>query len=75
MYNGEVAVTKEDKAELETLILKINEILNKYPYSSDYSCNMVSAMSRAKNFSIDAKEWIGYLRTDEELSERHKRGY
>lgn len=75
MYNGEVPVLKEDKEKLEKLITDVNEILDKYNYSSDYSCHMISAMSRAKNFSKDARIWIGLLQTEEELKIREIRGY
>lgn len=56
-----VYVTNEDKEELIKYIDAINEILNKYPYSNDYSDHFVTTMSRAKSFSKDAQKWIGYL--------------
>lgn len=75
MFNGEVPVLKEDKDKLEKLISDVNVILDKYDYSSDYSCCRISAMSRAKGFSKDAKEWIRLLETEEELKIREVRGY
>ncbi len=75
MFNGEVPVLKEDKDKLEKLISDVNVILDKYDYSSDYSCYRISAMSMAKGFSKDARKWIGYLETEEKLKIRELRGY
>lgn len=61
MRSSTVYVTKEDKEELVKHIDAVNKILNKYPYSNDYSDHFVTTMSRAKTFSKDAQQWIGYL--------------
>ena len=56
-----VYITKEEKEELVKHIEVINNILDKYPYSNDYSDHFVTTMSRAKSFSKDAQKWIEYL--------------
>ena len=49
MLRGEVICNKEDKEKLLYLINEIKKILDKYPYSSDYSVHTVTGMCRAKN--------------------------
>lgn len=65
MFENEVIVDKKDKEELCFLINKVDEILDKYPYSSCFS-NSVTVMSRAKTSVKEAKQNIGYLYTMKE---------
>lgn len=62
MFENEVIVEKDDKEELCLLITRINEILNKYQYSSCFA-NTVTAMSRAKISAKEAKQNIELLYT------------
>lgn len=55
MIRGEVVCKKEDKEKLISLVGEIREILNKYPYSTEYGANTVTSMTLAKN-SCDTLE-------------------
>lgn len=63
MFKNEVLIEKQDKEILQSSIETINEILDKYAYSKDYSLNTVTSMSKAKTLSKDLKEWIELLYT------------
>ena len=66
MFDNEVFIKKEDKAILLKNIEEINKILNKYPYYKDGThYHTVTAISRAKNFSKDAEQWIRLLSTED----------
>ena len=56
-----VYVLKEDKEKLEMYAERIGEILNKYPYSNDYSDHFVTAMTDVKNSYHDMKTSIRWL--------------
>lgn len=61
MFDNEVLIKKQDKEILMSNIKNINDILDKYDYSSNYSLNTSTAMSRAKSFSKEAETWIKIL--------------
>ncbi len=62
MYEkSEVKISKKDKDSLIKNMDEIKRILNKYPYSNDYSFNFVTAMTRVKNAADDLDHWIGIL--------------
>lgn len=63
-FKNEVSVSEDDKKRLVSLIREVNEILEKYPYSSDYSQHTVTSISRAKSYSKEAETWINLLKTD-----------
>lgn len=62
MFENEVIVSEADKKEALYHINEVNKILNKYRYSSCFA-NNVTTISRAKTYSKNAAEWIGYLHT------------
>jgi len=64
MFENEVFVETQDKELLLYHIRKVNDILDKYPYQSKHGYT-VTSISRAKNFSQDAEEWIDLLSTKE----------
>lgn len=64
-FKNEVFISNDDKQRLVSLINEINEILEKYPYSSDYTHHTVTTMSMAKSHSKDAETWIKLLKTSE----------
>lgn len=57
-----VYVSKEDKEKLEMYAERIGEILNKYPYSNDYSDHFVTAMTDVKNSYNQMKKSIRWLK-------------
>lgn len=56
-----VYVTKEDKDKLLKHIKEINHILEKYPYTNDYSDHFITTMTRVKNSCLEAEKSIGRL--------------
>lgn len=62
IFENEVIISEVDKNEALYHIRAVNKILNKYPYCSCYA-NTVTTVSRAKTYSKNAEEWIGYLHT------------
>lgn len=66
MFKNEVIVDPDDKAKLLEHIKSVNEILDKYPYESCNGYHTVTAISQAKNFSINAERWISCLHTEKE---------
>jgi len=66
MFENEVIITTQDKETLLANIKNINNILNKYPYSSNYDLNTVTSISRAKSLSKEAEIWIDLLHTNKD---------
>lgn len=62
MFKNEVIVSKSDKRKALYHINEVNRILEKYPYSSCFA-NTITDISRAKNFSKEAAEYIASLHT------------
>ncbi len=63
MFSNEVLIEKQDKETLMSNIKIINDILDKYAYSTNYNLHTVTSMSRAKTLSKEAEEWIKLLHT------------
>lgn len=64
MFSNEVVISEEDKALLMEHIAIVDSILDKYPYELyEKRSDAVTAMSRAKSYTKNAKQWIGYLYT------------
>jgi hypothetical protein len=63
MFDNEVLIEKQDKEILLSNIKKINDILDKYPYSTNYSLDTATCMGRVKCLSRDAEQWIELLYT------------
>lgn len=57
-----VYVSKEDKEALQKNCEEIEKILEKYPYSNDFSDNCVTNMTRIKTFSHELKSCIELLK-------------
>lgn len=57
----EVRASKEDKEALLHHIGAIQSILEKYPYTNDYSVHFVTSMSRAKTMAESLSKWIEIL--------------
>ena len=57
----EVRASKEDKESLLSHIGAIQEILEKYPYTNDYSVHFVTSMSRVKTMTESLAKWIEIL--------------
>ncbi len=64
MFDNEVLITEQDKNILLSNIKGINDILNKYPCSSDYNLPLVTVMSRAKGLANESENWIKLLYTE-----------
>ena len=54
MFKSEVLIEFEDKKRLLELLSEAKTILDKYPYSNDYSDHVITAMSRAKSSVKDS---------------------
>lgn len=62
MAEPEVKLVEGDKSCLTDLINKIKTILDKYPYSNNYECDIVTTMCRAKNALDILIEQVGYMK-------------
>lgn len=62
-FPNEVFIEPKDKERLIELLTEANSILNKYPYSSDYSHHTVTSMSRAKTQVNQAMNQVKRLYT------------
>ena len=60
-----VRVSKEDKEALLYHIGAIQSILEKYPYTNDYSVNFVTSMSRVKTMAESLSKWIEILPSEQ----------
>lgn len=65
MNDNEVLIEKTDKERLVELLDEANSILDKYPFYVGNKITMVTAMSRAKGFVRQARDWCGLLSTKE----------
>lgn len=63
MFDNEVIISKKDKDILCSLLEQVNEILDKYPYSTK-TCTTITAMSRAKTSAKEAQECVELLYTE-----------
>lgn len=66
MFKSEVIVSEKDKGEMMVYLQRTKDILDKYPY---FTCNehVVTTMSRAKSALLEARKWIGYLYTENDI--------
>ena len=65
-FPNEVYINPKEKARLIELLEEADDILEKYPYSSDASHHTVTCMSRAKSSVYEANEQVKLLYTTEE---------
>ena len=70
MLKGEVICNEPDKEELKKLISRIEQILDKYPYTTDYNVHTHTSMMRAKETCEKLKQNINTLYIDVDLFER-----
>lgn len=57
-----VYISKEDKEMLKKHCEKIEEILEKYPYSNDSSDNFITTMSRLKTTFKETKQCVNLIK-------------
>lgn len=66
MFKNEVIVSEKDKGEMMVYLQRTKDILDKYPYST-YKDHTVTTMARAKSALLEARKWIGYLYTENDI--------
>lgn len=70
MLKGEVICNEQDKEELKKLISRIEQILDKYPYTTDWNAHTRTSMMCAKETCTKLKQDINTLYIDVDLFER-----
>lgn len=64
MFGNEVIIDREDKKIIVDYMRKINTVLGKYAWSSNYDVHTVTAMSRAKSAANEAETWINLIESN-----------
>ena len=70
MLKGEVICNEQDKEELKQLISRIEQILDKYPYTTDWNAHTCTSMMHAKETCKELKQNINTLYIDVDLFDR-----